>query len=174
MLFDDTEEVAVSVKNSVESEAMKAMTGSNSSRPSSIPNRFEKTGGYAPLKKYFQDQPSSQQSVKLSFAEIEQILGRILPATSQKKESWWSNDGKEAQSKAWVDAGFRTTEHKFDDRNTEAWVQFERATSSREPIDETRNGPMFPWAIVNPEIREQPVAGSLSTVAWSDSTGEVR
>lgn len=48
--------------------------------------------------------------VRLTFAEIEEVLGRKLPASARKFTSWWSNDScrraGHSQKRAWLDAGF--------------------------------------------------------------------
>lgn len=47
--------------------------------------------------------------VRLTFAEIEEVLGRKLPASARKFTSWWSNENVRAghsQARAWLDAGF--------------------------------------------------------------------
>ncbi|WP_426616076.1 DUF7662 domain-containing protein [Bradyrhizobium sp. McL0616] len=48
--------------------------------------------------------------VRLTFAEIEAILGRPLPASAHKFSAWWGNESSRkaghTQSKAWLLAGF--------------------------------------------------------------------
>ena len=47
--------------------------------------------------------------VKMTFSEIEKIIGRELPATAYKKREWWSNnDRTHTQSAAWSDVGYKT------------------------------------------------------------------
>jgi hypothetical protein len=50
-------------------------------------------------------------SVRLTFVEIEDILGRKLPASAHKFTAWWSNESSmkagHAQARAWMVAGFR-------------------------------------------------------------------
>lgn len=48
--------------------------------------------------------------VTLSFAEIERLLGDMLPASARKHAAWWANetDGNHVEARAWLDAGFRT------------------------------------------------------------------
>jgi hypothetical protein len=46
--------------------------------------------------------------MQLSFSEIEQILGRPLPASARRHRAWWSNDasGRHSHAAAWMDAGW--------------------------------------------------------------------
>lgn len=51
------------------------------------------------------------QTIRLTFSEIESILGKRLPVSAYKFNSWWGN-GKSptlahAQAKAWLLAGFQ-------------------------------------------------------------------
>jgi hypothetical protein len=53
----------------------------------------------------------SGQSIRLTFSEIEAILGRKLPASAFKFTAWWSNEISlklaHSQARAWLHAGFR-------------------------------------------------------------------
>ena len=52
-----------------------------------------------------------KHSLRLTFIEIEGILGRKLPRSAHKFSAWWSNESSlkagHAQTKAWMNAGFR-------------------------------------------------------------------
>ncbi len=53
-----------------------------------------------------------RQSVKLSYNQIEEILGFDLPPSASKHKPWWGN-GKShpnSQSKAWEEAVYKTTD----------------------------------------------------------------
>ena len=67
---------------------------------------------------------------RASFAEIEEVLGLDLPASARSRAAWWSNGGH-SQARAWLDAGFRTSELDISRRT----VLFRRvvAAGSREP-----------------------------------------
>lgn len=45
------------------------------------------------------------------FSEIENILGFSLPQSARQHQAWWANqsNGGHAQSSAWQDAGWKTT-----------------------------------------------------------------
>lgn len=59
---------------------------------------------YYPLFEYLRKQPDSNL-IELSFAEIEQILGKPLPASAQKSRAWWANS-QTSHGKAWQEAGW--------------------------------------------------------------------
>lgn len=97
---------------------------------------------YEPLTQFLQNQPGRE--VRLSFAQIEQIVGFKLPAAAQQERAWWSNAPAGAEDKAWLAAGFRSEEvdlhageltFRRDDPVAE---QGEYVRSSRHPI--------FGWA----------------------------
>ncbi|WP_445819612.1 DUF7662 domain-containing protein [Bradyrhizobium sp. ISRA442] len=51
------------------------------------------------------------RTVRLTFAEIEALLGRSLPASAYRFSAWWGNETSRTaghtQSRAWLLAGFR-------------------------------------------------------------------
>jgi hypothetical protein len=53
---------------------------------------------------------SARDSVKrMSFAEIERILGFKLPKSAYEHDAWWSNNATgHSHARAWLDAGWRT------------------------------------------------------------------
>ena len=50
-----------------------------------------------------------KQRVKLTYSEIEDILGFDLPISSRKYREWWANGGH-SYSVAWLEAGYKTTD----------------------------------------------------------------
>ena len=62
------------------------------------------------------------KEITLSFAEIEGLIGSDLPPSARKYQAWWV-DGAHGHSKAWTDAGFRKTGHRFTEPG---WVRFSR------------------------------------------------
>lgn len=62
---------------------------------------------YAALGAYLKKQ--SGNIVRLSFAEIEQLIGGSLPASARRYRAWWSNNSNNSViTKAWLGAGFRS------------------------------------------------------------------
>lgn len=62
---------------------------------------------YEPLRAFLVDAGSKE--LRVSFADIEKILGFPLPASKQYP-AWWSNSStNNAMTKAWLNAGYKTT-----------------------------------------------------------------
>lgn len=66
-------------------------------------------GAYQPLCDHLQKLGTARAT--LSFAEIERILGRALPASARKHRAWWSNEqsGTHPHARAWMDAGWHVS-----------------------------------------------------------------
>ena len=69
----------------------------------------EPHGSYAPLASHLRGQLAENNSVTLTFQEVERILGKELPRSALEYRAWWSNDPTKPQSAAWLDEGWRTT-----------------------------------------------------------------
>lgn len=72
-------------------------------------------GKYTPLGaflKRWRRQNHQADTVDLSFAEVERIIGAMLPR-SATFENWWSNEPsarrEHVQCQAWLDAGFEAS-----------------------------------------------------------------
>lgn len=63
---------------------------------------------YAPLARYLAGQPDSFERLALTFSEIEEIIGAVLPAAARDHRAWWSNDTTaHVQSAQWLDVNWR-------------------------------------------------------------------
>ncbi len=62
---------------------------------------------YDPLAKFLGDSARTEGTVILSFAQIEDVLGRSLPVSARSHRSWWGNDSFHVQAAAWRAAGWR-------------------------------------------------------------------
>jgi CBS domain-containing protein len=63
---------------------------------------------YAPLAIYLQQHPPEQDSVALSFKEIEELIQGDLPGSARAHRSWWANDSfGQVHSRQWLDIGWR-------------------------------------------------------------------
>jgi len=63
---------------------------------------------YEPLKRHLEGM-FQHDEVRLSFAEIERILGFSLPPSAHDAQPWWSNTrAGHSQAAAWLDAGWKT------------------------------------------------------------------
>ena len=64
-------------------------------------------GKYDPLEKYLSRKRDKE--IELSFADIERIIGAMLPNSAQRPQ-WWANevspDSRHVQSRAWRNAGY--------------------------------------------------------------------
>jgi hypothetical protein len=66
-------------------------------------------GSYAPLRTYLEQVGESR--VLLTFAELEQILGRRLPASAHNHRAWWGNHvGTHSHARSWLEAGWEVAE----------------------------------------------------------------
>lgn len=67
------------------------------------------TTKYEPFIQFLNKRKSSR--IHITFAEIEKQLGFSLPASARSFRSWWSNNpGNSVMTKAWTDAGYKSTE----------------------------------------------------------------
>lgn len=63
---------------------------------------------YEPLLRFLQER-SDGSSLRLSFAEIDEILGFRLPRSARDHQAWWSNTRQgHSHAAAWLDAGWKT------------------------------------------------------------------
>jgi hypothetical protein len=64
-------------------------------------------GKYSHLGEYLRAQRSNV--VRMTFAEIERVIGGKLPPNSPRYPAWWSNNpSNNVMTKVWLEAGFRT------------------------------------------------------------------
>lgn len=61
-------------------------------------------GKYEPIRRYLRRHRSD--AVELNFAQLEGVLGALLPNAAQSPE-WWRNDATSPHASAWRAAGFR-------------------------------------------------------------------
>ena len=69
---------------------------------------------YYPLFEYLQQQPDSSL-LELSFAEIEEILGKSLPPSAHTTRAWWANT-QTAQGRAWQEAKWLVDNVDFEEK----------------------------------------------------------
>ena len=64
-------------------------------------------GKYEPLSEFLRKQAANE--VRVSFEQIERIIGAKLPASAHEHRAWWSNNpNNSVMTRAWLDAGFRS------------------------------------------------------------------
>ena len=63
---------------------------------------------YDPLRRELES--TRERTIRLTFSEIEDILGRPLPVSAYKFSAWWGNESsrkaRHTQAMAWLHAGF--------------------------------------------------------------------
>jgi len=65
-------------------------------------------GKYDKLRGYLAEQSSS--GWRTTFGEIERVLSSELPASARRHQAWWGNDKRHVQARAWLQAGWKTTD----------------------------------------------------------------
>jgi hypothetical protein len=81
---------------------------------------------YEPLTQFLRRQ--SRAIVRMSFDEIERVLGAKLPPSATGQRAWWSNNPQNnVMTKAWRDAGFESQDVDMQGRR----VTFRRTDESR-------------------------------------------
>lgn len=64
---------------------------------------------YDPLRNYLAAR--SGRELRMSFADIEAVLGFSLPAASKRQRAWWSNNpSNNVMTRAWLAAGYKSAE----------------------------------------------------------------
>jgi len=61
---------------------------------------------YAPLERFLAEQTDAR--IRLSFREVEQVLGAPLPPSARRHQPWWANTDTHSQARAWMRRGWRT------------------------------------------------------------------
>lgn len=65
---------------------------------------------YEGLTRYLKFRGSFTDTVKLSFARIDGIIGDNLPTEAYKSEKWWDNVSTRLYARSWLEAGWETRE----------------------------------------------------------------
>jgi hypothetical protein len=71
--------------------------------------RRRRSLAYIRLAAYLAGQPPEEDRLEMSLGEIEDLVGRPLPATA-RFPSWWRNDERRTHSRAWMIAGWEVTD----------------------------------------------------------------
>lgn len=80
---------------------------------------------YFPLLRHLYSIPMDRDRIRLSFAEVENIIGGKLPPSARAHRAWWSDNRVHTHAGHWLDAGWRvgrvsmTDEHVTFMRNKE-------------------------------------------------------
>lgn len=79
---------------------------------------------------------SDQQTVGMTFAEIEKVLGFSLPVSARQHQAWWANQPR-GQSLSWLREGYRTAAVSVDEER----LTFLRAADGEQVDIETKKLP---------------------------------
>jgi len=102
---------------------------------------------YEPLPQFLASESTSLK--RLSFAEIERILGFKLPKSAYQHEAWWSNNATgHSHARTWLQAGWRTEEVDLAGRK----VTFQRSSAPPALVTPTRD----PWGCMADTITIMP------------------
>lgn len=91
---------------------------------------------YRPLQNYLQALPTSNDSVTLSFADIERIIGAKLPRSASDHAPWWANQDYGSQAASWLGAGFTAENVKLGQKR----VTFRRSEAPRRRTQSRKTG----------------------------------
>lgn len=62
---------------------------------------------YEALTSYLKFRGAFTDSVRLSFAQIDGIIGDNLPMSAYRSENWWENSLEKEHAKSWLEAGWK-------------------------------------------------------------------
>jgi hypothetical protein len=65
---------------------------------------------YDRLRSYLKFRAAFTDTVRLSFAKIDGIIGDNLPINAYRSETWWNNSPSNTRARAWLEAGWETHE----------------------------------------------------------------
>lgn len=64
---------------------------------------------YEPLTAFLKSKHGRE--IRMSFAEVEKVIGEKLPAKSKANRAWWSNNpSNSVMTKAWLAAGYKSAQ----------------------------------------------------------------
>ncbi len=86
------------------------------------------------LTSYLRFRGSFTDTVKLSFARIDGIIGDNLPIDAYRNEKWWSNSSTRVHARAWLNAGWEVQDVNL----TEGHVTFKKVRETRSSPKKSR------------------------------------
>lgn len=135
------------------------------------------TSKYEPLKEYLKARDKSEQTLRLSFDDIERITGYNLPYTARVDRPWWANTRVSYHAIRWLDAGWKVDKVDLLGAN----VRFTRIDGNKVPkTTQVRYGNLYRFFQNVPSQQEQLaltfddlakiVGGKLPDTAFNDRT----
>jgi hypothetical protein len=108
-------------------------------------------GKYEPLREFLEKHATAE--VRMTFTDLEKVLGFPLPKKSKHHRPWWSNNpDNNVMTKEWLAAGFRTEQVDVEGEK----LVFRRIR--REELDQPETDA--------PRRRRHPAFGALKDVTW--------
>ncbi|MDQ2078882.1 hypothetical protein RA307_01700 [Xanthobacteraceae bacterium Astr-EGSB] len=99
---------------------------------------------YDPLGHFLRGQQTDL--VRLSFADVERIIGAKLPRSSQNYPAWWSNNPtNNVMTKVWLAAGFKTEQVDIEGRRL-VFRRVSKDTTPQPPATSVSTAPPPPSA----------------------------
>lgn len=96
-------------RGAVTSETISQPTGGTPVQSAALKGLLLRTKKYLPISALLSDQPPGQQTIDLSFAQIEDLLEAKLPPAARRYSAWWANDTtSHSHATAWLAVGWRT------------------------------------------------------------------
>ena len=91
-------------------------------------------GKYTPFGEFLRQQRTDE--VRLTFDQIQAIIGSKLPPSSEQHRAWWSNNPHNSVlTQVWLAAGFRSEEVDMGRRR----LVFRRARAQVSTVEQTKN-----------------------------------
>jgi hypothetical protein len=115
-------------------------------------------GKYDRLANYLKFRASFTNTVKLSFAKIDGIIGDNLPTSAYRDERWWSNSPNVSHAKAWVKAGWNIQEVNL----KEGYVVFKKVKNVKMKTSRREIKKPFTPVPVRPSRRKKPSKTKIS------------
>ena len=107
---------------------------------------------------------------RMSFEQIERVLGFKLPKSAYEHEAWWSNNPTgHSHARAWLSAGWRTQDVDLSERK----VTFERAKTSADAPRSSRR--RDPWGCMADTLTIMPGADLTAPTGeqWNAQEGRL-
>lgn len=85
---------------------------------------------YAPLTGYLSS--SGMDYIRMTFMEVEEVIGDKLPRSAFQYRPWWSNNpANHVNADSWLRAGYKTADVDMEERK----LVFRKASASELPVD---------------------------------------
>jgi hypothetical protein len=140
-------------------------------------------GKYDPLRSFLSKQATSE--VRMTFSEIEKVIGASLPEKSKRNRPWWSNNpNNNVMTKEWLAAGYKTEQVDIEGRR----LVFRRVAPLRSTEDRLtespsnkspRRHPLFGWlkgtVTIAPGVDlTEPADPDWGNIAWGENNKETK